>query len=181
MTTTLTGTPARPLRTRPATPPVTPVPPPTAAPPGTAPQAWDRVRFSGSASLEHDEPLGEDDPPAPLIPAQPPLPDPRQWAGSLARAAVEVLVGMRPPTQLSRWLAADLYASLSRRAGLAVRILGRPRRHQVATIRRVRVCGIRAGVQEATVVVHDGVRVRGVALRLEEHRGRWQATALEIG
>src|SRR5690625_4554721 len=31
MTTTLTGTPARPLRTRPATPPVTPVPPPTAA------------------------------------------------------------------------------------------------------------------------------------------------------
>jgi hypothetical protein len=31
------------------------------------------------------------------------------------------------------------------------------------------------------VVVHDGARVRGAAVRLEAHRGRWRATALEIG
>lgn len=172
MTTTLTPT------TAPTTAEVTVRP---ARPPLTAPPAWDRVRFSGSGNLEQDDPLPTAAGPAPAVAAQPPLPDPRAWAGSLVRAAVEVLVGMRPPSQLSRWLAAELYAALSRRAGLAVRILGRPTRARVATIRRVHVCEVRQGVHEATVVVHDGVRVRGAAVRLEAHRGRWQATALEIG
>lgn len=171
--------------------PISAVPPPSA--PG---QSWDRLRFSASGSLDPDEPEAhttvrvarqvEDTPePTALAPrhAAPTgeLPDPRTWSALLARAAVEVLVGIRPATQLARWLTTDLYEAVTRRAGLAIRILGRPRQARRTIIQRARVQEVRAGVQEAAVVVHDGTRTRGVALRLEARRGRWMVTALEIG
>jgi hypothetical protein len=109
------------------------------------------------------------------------LPDPEQWAGALVRSAVEALCGIRPTAQLARWLSADLYESLARRAGLAVRILGRPTVSRRAAVRRVHVCRVVPGVVEASVVVHDGSHLRAAAVRLEVHRGRWRATALEIG
>ncbi|MHB1064746.1 MAG: Rv3235 family protein [Georgenia sp.] len=135
-----------------------------------APAHWDRVRFAG----EHDD---EAVTPTSDLPAA----DPAQWAGALARAAIETLQGVRPPTQLSRVMTAGLYDALARRAGLAVRVLGRPRRAQPTVVRRVLVCEIVPGVVEAAVVVHDGTRVRAAAVRLRVHRGRWRATALEIG
>ncbi|WP_052436536.1 Rv3235 family protein [Georgenia sp. SUBG003] len=109
------------------------------------------------------------------------LPDPEQWAGALVRSAVEALCGIRPTAQLARWLSAELYDSLARRACLAVRILGRPAVARRATVRRVHVCRVVPGVVEASVVVHDGNHLRAAAVRLEVHRGRWRATALEIG
>ena len=48
-------------------------------------------------------------------------------------------------------------------------------------VRRVHVCQIVPGVVEASVVVHDGNHLRAAAVRLEVRRGRWRATALEIG
>jgi hypothetical protein len=107
--------------------------------------------------------------------------DPGAWSGSLVRAAVEALTGSRPVAQLARWLTGDLYDVLSRRSGLAVRIKGRPATARPAVVRSVRVCQLSPLVAEAAVVVHDGARVRAAAVRIEAHRGRWRATALDIG
>ncbi|MEE6273419.1 Rv3235 family protein [Georgenia wangjunii] len=141
---------------------------------------WDRVRFSATTTSEPEASALVGTVPG-RTPDAPPLPDPAPWAGSLVRAAVEVLVGTRPVSQLTRWLSADLYEALARRAGLAVRILGRPSTARQARIQHVHVCVVRPDVCEASVVVHDGQRVRAAAVRLEVHRGRWRATALEIG
>lgn len=143
-----------------------------AAPPATTPP-WDRVRFRADASTTSDAA-----PPEPDVRELPPV---APWAATLARAAVEVLTGSRPSAQLARWLTADLYEALVRRAGLAVRINGRPAQALCARVRRVRCSEVRPGVHEVAVVVHDGVRVRAAAVRVECRRGRWQATALEIG
>lgn len=143
-------------------------------------ERWDRVAFSASAAPVRDQPDAAVSQPATRVDTAT-LPEPGQWAGALVRAAVEVLVGSRPPAQLTRWLNAEVYESLARRSGLAVRILGRPRRARRAQVRRVRVCRLRPEVAEASVVVHDGARIRGAGVRLEAHRGRWRATALEIG
>lgn len=156
--------------------------------PGTRP-SWDRVRFAvgiapappstmpatarGSVVLTVPVPPREDSPS--------PLPEPAPWAGAVVLGAVEALVGLRPPNQLARLLAPELYGPLARRARLAERVVGRPSRARRTQVRRVRVCRIDPRTVEAAVVVHDGDRVRGAAVRLEAHRGRWRATALEIG
>ncbi len=155
---------------------------PAAPPPGTgAPspptaddRPWDRVRFRADTSDPTLSPDAPDQPELDLPPVGP-------WAGTLVRAAVEVLTGSRPVAQLARWLEADLYEALCRRAGLAVRIDGRPRTALCARVRRVRCSTVTPGIHEVAVVVHDGVRVRAAAVRVECRRGRWQATALEIG
>lgn len=135
---------------------------------GTGPRVW-----------LVEAPAHDDDGPSTVrsVPAE----DPAAWCGSLVRAAVEVLGGSRPVAQLARWLSADLYESLARRAGLAVRIKGRPTVVRQAVVRKVRVCQLSPVLAEAAVVVHDGARVRAAAIRIEAHRGRWRATALEIG
>ncbi|MEE6282718.1 Rv3235 family protein [Georgenia sunbinii] len=141
------------------------------APPSTT---WDPLSFRAAVTDVEDI-----DPAPPDMLAA--LPAPGPWAGALVRAAVEVLTGSRPPAQLARWLSLDLYESIVRRAGLAVRILGRPQPARVAQLRRVHCHTVRPGVHEVAVVVHDGVRVRAAAVRIEAWRGRWRATALEIG
>lgn len=106
------------------------------------------------------------------------LPDPAAWCGALVRTCVEVLLGARPAAQLSRWLTTELYASVSRRATVGQSLPATPRRVQVL---RVHTCEIDEAHYEASVVLHDGRRVRAAAVRIEIYRGRWRATALEIG
>lgn len=140
-----------------------------------------RTRPAPRRRREEDDVVALLAPDAPLPPAVVPAEDPAAWCGSIVRAAVEVLVGSRPTAQLGRWLTAELYDELSRRAGLAMRIKGRPGVRRQAVVRRVHVCRLSALAVEAAVVVHDGERVRAAAVRVEAHRGRWRATALEIG
>lgn len=111
-------------------------------------------------------------------------------ARSVAQGALEVLDGTRPLQQLARWLDAGNYERLQLRANL-VRCIhdaptGRNRgavssanRHVV--VRSARVCPVSPGVYEASVVAYDRKRVRAVALRIEQQRGAWRVTALEIG
>lgn len=146
---------------------------PSAHPVGSAGAA------GGTRPVEGDDP-GEAAGTPPTM-ASVPGEDAGAWCGTLVRAAVETLAGTRPAAQLARWVSADLYDSISRRAGLAVRIHGRPSLVRQAVVRSVRVCRISPLVAEASVVVHDGVRLRAAAIRVEAHRGRWRATALEIG
>lgn len=110
----------------------------------------------------------------------PPLPNPRQWAAAMAKASVECLLGFRPAAQLTRWLDTPIFEAIYRRAALAARV----RVGDGACSTRL----VSAHVQEkadhsveATVAIHDGQRVRAVALLLEVFHGRWLVTSLEIG
>jgi hypothetical protein len=116
------------------------------------------------------------------------LPDPQATCAALVQAVVEVLAGTRQPTQLVRWLSAEVYAALQRRAALAARLRTTTKPSAVtaiatrrAVVTRVRLCQPADGVVEASAVVLDRERVRAVALRLEGLDGRWRATALEVG
>ena len=105
-------------------------------------------------------------------PTQAELPDPRAWAATLARAIVEVVTGARQAPQLRRWLLPDLYTALTD-------IHLSPCARGASAI-HVRVCSIDAQHTEAAVIVATAARIYALALRLEEYRGRWMATALEL-
>lgn len=110
------------------------------------------------------------------------LPDPEATCSALVQAVVEVLGGVRPPTQLVRWLSNDVHAALTRRAALAARMRrGATPTIRASVVRAVRVCLPADGVAEGSAVIVDGDRVRAVAIRLEGLDGRWRATALEVG
>lgn len=108
------------------------------------------------------------------------LPDPRSVSCSIAQAAAEVLAGVRPVAQLTRWVTPEVFGALATRAAIVVRQRGRAAAPRVS-VRRVRVCRLSQLVAEASVVLDDGDRVRAAAIRLESHRGYWRATVLEIG
>ncbi|WP_222861876.1 Rv3235 family protein [Arthrobacter echini] len=110
-------------------------------------------------------------------------------ARSVAQGALEVLAGTRPLQQLARWLDPENYERLQLRTNL-VRCITQPvprigaartstPRHVL--IRSVRVCQVSGGIYEASVVAFDQKRVRAIALRIEQWRGSWRITALEIG
>jgi len=138
---------------------------------------WDRIAFRSPAR----EPVetGEEFPalvwPQPVLVD---LPEPSAWCGALVRTCVEVLLGARPPAQLARWLTGDLFGTLSRRAVVSQSMSTAARRVRVL---RVHTCALDETCYEAAVVLHDGRRVRAAAVRIEAYRGRWRATALEIG
>jgi hypothetical protein len=99
------------------------------------------------------------------------LPDPREWAGRLVQAIVEVIAGLRPPAQLVRWTSAQVYDGVAARAHTRRR--GEPR----ARLTSVHVCEPADGIAEVSAVVQRGARSRAVALRIEGLDGRWQCTA----
>ncbi len=110
-------------------------------------------------------------------------------ARSVAQGSLEVLAGTRPLQQLARWLDPENYERLQLRANL-VRCIrppaadagaARTRTPRHVVIRSVRVCPVSADVYETSVVAFDQTRVRAVALRIEQRRGSWRITALEIG
>lgn len=147
-----------------------------------APEAihWDPVRFSMPDGAAHHQDDRAREAHAVTYGEARPLPEADQWAGAVARTAVEVLLGIRPVVQLNRWLSAPVYVALARRAGLAVRVLGSHRSRSVL-VRNVTVSRVNDYAVEAAVTLHDGRRARAAALRLELFRGRWLTTALEIG
>jgi hypothetical protein len=130
-------------------------------------------------------------PPAPVVPelrvvdraASTAHREVRAWAARFAQAAVEVLGGDRPVSQLLRWTNAKVYADLDRR----VRILGRtsPAPTRLRTVRpqvqSVHVCRPAPGSAEVSVHVRHGHRSRAIAARLEHRNGRWTCVALQLG
>ena len=107
------------------------------------------------------------------------LPDPAPLVAALAQAFVEVMAGLRPPPQVSRWTSPEVYAALCRRAAVATR-LG-PASRRPAVVRRVRVQEPADGVVEACAVVIQQARVRALALRLTGLDRRWIVTELSVG
>lgn len=110
------------------------------------------------------------------------LPAPAPWVARLAPAILEVAAGERPPGQLTRWVTRDIRETLARRGAAALRHpAGKGRAPQCRRVRSVRVTSPAPGIVEASAVVIGAERARAVALRLEAVRGRWLATAVELG
>lgn len=104
--------------------------------------------------------------------------DPTPVVRSIAAAAVEVLNGHRSVRQLQRWLAPHIYMALAQRAGIAARC-GK-RISLPARVISSRTCFPTPFVCEAAVVVWDVNRPRACTIRMEIHRGRWRANALDV-
>lgn len=125
----------------------------------------------------HPRPLRQ----ASVHPEPPQLPNGERWAAAIVVSIAEVLAGNRPVQQLVRWVESEVYADLARRAGLLIRIKGRPERVTHARLLSLHSCAPAPEVLEVTAAVQDGDRVRAYALRLEVFRGRWRVCALEAG
>ena len=120
-------------------------------------------------------------------PRKPLQPDPRQIAGAVVQAALEVLRGRRPVGQLAGWLTPQLFHQLAAAAEKPVALepttLGPSASGPAAPgirIRRVRAMRVAADAAEATVIVDDGDRIRAAAVRLELHREKWRVTVLQV-
>ncbi|GHG47647.1 hypothetical protein GCM10012320_14590 [Sinomonas cellulolyticus] len=160
--------------------------------PATSDQAAaSRPRTDGSSALapDPDARLGRR---LQSVPSTHEADEVRKLASAITRAAMEVLAGTRPVSQLAPWLHRDLLTRVQLRADL--HRLPSPARaaarsgerislaHRAATVKAVHVSRVEEGIYEAAAVVSDAARCRAVALRIEAiGRGGWQVTALEIG
>ncbi|WP_427018644.1 Rv3235 family protein [Pseudarthrobacter sp. P1] len=116
----------------------------------------------------------------------------REMAKKIGQAAVEVLAGTRPIAQLARWLDARSFDALLVRATL-VRAAQQAADqaasqhgnvtalHHNPLVRSVHCCPVAPGVYESALVVAEHQRARAVAMRLEQSKGAWKVTALQIG
>lgn len=109
-------------------------------------------------------------------------------ARSIGQAAVEILAGTRPASQLSRWTEPDVVERFTQRAAMLKLVQEQcPERrdlfevHRAARVRRVRVCSPAPGCYEASLVVEESTRARAVALRIERSARQWRVTHLEVG
>lgn len=189
LTTTPATAAAAPATTTPRPPRVTGTP--RRSGPAGYPQAATRPRVRkvrvGAPSARRPVELDDELEPRPLRDEQPaPLPDPTAQCCAVVRAAVEVLRGERPATQLTRWVTPQVRDQLVERARLlrehaaSGTVAERPANRPVL-VRRVRLVRLGEDVAEATVVLDDDGRVRAAAVRLEARRGTWRVAVLEIG
>lgn len=111
-----------------------------------------------------------------------------RWVERYAQAALEIVAGERPPSQLTRWTRTRVHQDLTRRAQLAIRATGRVHPgvartaagHPRAQVHSSRLSFLDQDTVEAAVLVRHGERSRALAARFEWLRGRWICTALEF-
>lgn len=108
-----------------------------------------------------------------------------EWTHRFAQAAVEIVGGDRPASQLVRWTATDVYADLTRRAQLVARAGGhQPGLGRVQKVRpkvvSVHPCFISESVVECSIRIKYGERSRALAARFELLDSRWICTALDF-
>ncbi len=107
------------------------------------------------------------------------------WSRRFVQAALEIVGGDRPASQLARWADRSVYADLQRRAWLVARAGGHvPGTERVQPVRprvrSVRPCMVDETTVEVAVHVTHGGRSRAVAARFELRRERWTCTALDF-
>lgn len=154
---------------------------PAGRPEDQASQDADRTGAAQQAFVLHGlptaslEPAFEDPVPTPTAD----LPCPELLARRLVQAAMDVVRGHRPATQVLRWTTPEVYSQLRQRARLEQMSPRHDGRRPVVRSLRTSPCGER-GV-EVSAVVLDGPRARAVAARLDGEDSRWRLTALVIG
>lgn len=109
----------------------------------------------------------------------------QQWVRRYVQAAVEIVGGDRPVSQLLRWTSRPVYDDLARRAHLVALAAGRrPGQGGIQSIRpqvvAVHTSFLAPDVAETSAHVRYGQRSRAVALRFEWRADRWQCTAMEF-
>lgn len=107
------------------------------------------------------------------------------WASRYAQAAVEIVGGDRPASQLVRWTAGEVYADLQRRATLVARAGShQPGVSRVQPVRprvmSVHITFVGPEIAETSIHVRYGNRSRALAARFERRAERWLCTALEF-
>lgn len=107
-----------------------------------------------------------------------PLGDPSPLACTIAKAALEAVHGADTLQALVRWVEPDLRARLARQHSVARRS---GRSGATARVLRARVCRVAAEAAEVSVVASLDGRSHAIAMRLEDQRGRWVATVIDIG
>jgi len=108
-----------------------------------------------------------------------------QWSHRYAQAAVEIVGGDRPVSQLLRWTAPQVYDDLARRAQLVARAVGRrPGHDRVQSVRPqvlgIRTCFVAGDAAEVSAHVRYGERSRALAIRFELRAEKWICVALEF-
>jgi hypothetical protein len=111
--------------------------------------------------------------------------DIEQWSRRYAQAAVEIVGGDRPVSQLLRWSSREVYANLERRAQLVARAGNhQPGQARVQPVRprvlAVHTCFLARQIVEVSVHLRYGERSRALAARFENSDQRWCCTALEF-
>lgn len=100
----------------------------------------------------------------------------------VCQATAETLLGLRPVSQLRRWLDMEVYSKVQKRADIMTR-------HRVDATVRPRPLVFRSertsqpapDAWEVSLVFSDDLRTRACAMRLQAHRGRWRVVAMELG
>lgn len=120
-------------------------------------------------------------PPGPWnLQPDPALPDAGEWASGLALAVAQAILGQRPATQLTRWMAEEVLDSLGlrqrRRPPTAVGRSVTP-----VVLRSVRYQHPAAAVAEVAAHLSVGRASVAMAFRLEAFEERWVCTALDVG
>ena len=107
------------------------------------------------------------------------------WTRRYVQAALEIVGGDRPATQVLRWTAPEVYRDLRRRAWLVGRAGDhRPGLGRVQPVRprimSVHSCFLDETTVECGVHVRYGERSRAVAARFERVEEHWVCTALDF-
>jgi len=108
------------------------------------------------------------------------LPDPGSWGRRLLVGMIETAAGRRPLHQLAALLSPSVCRGLGTDFERAAHAGTAHWLHR-ASVRSIRVAEPVEGVAELCATVETGRRVRALAMRLEEHRGRWRCTRLQLG
>jgi hypothetical protein len=119
----------------------------------------------------------------PVRPAAPlprTLPEPVAWGRRLLVGIIETAGGRRPLQQLAAMLSPSVACGLRGDFERAARA-ARPHWTHTATIRSVHASEPAEGIAELNATVQAGRRARAIAMRLEEHNGRWWCTRLQLG
>lgn len=105
------------------------------------------------------------------------LGNPAPLACTVAKAAVEAVLGGPDLAPVHRWLEPDLRKKLERQRSLAQRA---GQTGCQVRILRSRVDRIDAYTSEIAIVVATPTRSRAVAMRMEVSHGRWITTLLDL-
>ncbi|MGC5018342.1 Rv3235 family protein [Micromonospora sp. DT47] len=192
-------------RPGPTRPPIRLRPAPVSDPPYVDESAdlWPRptgqlaLDLFGAAHPPAGRPAGRraDPRPGPVRPGSPPHPGPPAGALTTAtpeatRAAhrfvgtcLEILNGYRPPGQIRSLVEPGHSIEVSEQLAKAATRGGPVRRRSTRAalhLRRLRVCEPRAAAVEVAAVLAGGGRSWAMALRLEQRRGSWLCTVLQV-